>query len=72
MDADPKLRAYYRLAQAADDEALDRVREAIAARRRELAAAEHASTLFTDLPPPPPEPPRWTPPDPADFRPDPR
>ena len=68
-EADPKLRAYYALAETAEGETLERIRAAIAQRRRVLALDDEMPSAFDDVPPPPPEPERWVPPDPADYRP---
>ena len=72
MDDDPKLRAYYKLAETAEGEVLERIRAAIAQRRRELALHDDLPSAFEDVPPAPPAPEPWTPPDPADYKPDPR
>ena len=61
MHADPRLRALYRLAEQVEGEQLERVRNAITLRRRELEEeqAERPPAVPTDLPEPAAR--RWVP-----------
>jgi len=56
MHSDPRLRLLYRLAEVAEGEELQRVREAIAQRRSELELGVDAPSAFDGLPTEEPEP----------------
>jgi hypothetical protein len=50
VDADPRLRALYRLAEHAEGEALERVRAAIVRRRSELELRDSEHSAWRGLP----------------------
>ncbi|MFL5846034.1 MAG: hypothetical protein ACJ762_15205 [Solirubrobacteraceae bacterium] len=50
MDDDIRLRSLYRLAETSEGDALERIREAIVARRRQLELDEPGPSAWDSLP----------------------